>query len=120
MNTHILHLSHTDTSVKANAKATVSAEPRKPAVGLFTNQRIGSFTLLFSLDGEPIKPKKSDGYVSLRVRGRSRVEVGYFVVERTVIPLPKPRVMHQVIEQFFNRQKDARVAQVHLEAHLHD
>ena len=96
-----------------------AASVEKPQPNYFQSQRIGSFRLRFEVDGEAVKAKKSDGYVSLKLRHRDRLEVGYFVIDSDTA-MPSRRALHQQIEQFYSRQKDVRVKQVHLEANLDD
>lgn len=119
MNTPTLHLNHPNASAGDAAQALIAAGAMDVAASSpFKNCRIGSFELVFSQNDDLIKPKKSDGYVSLKLRGRSRAEVGYFIVESDS-KLPDARALHRQIEQYFAKLKDAKVNQVHLEACLY-
>lgn len=103
-----------------NSSQMTAAKPLMAEVtytGPFQNRRIGSFELIFRQNGEAVKPKDSDGYVSLKRRGQARPDVGYFIVE-SMAPIPARRALHLQIEQFFSKVKDTKVAQIHLEAHL--
>jgi hypothetical protein len=91
------------------------AAPKQPVAFQFKNQRIGSMSLQFTdSNGHAFKPKKSDGYVALKVRNMAGTQFGYFVIHSDDA-LPTKRAMVMAIEQYYARLKDARVQQVHLQ-----
>lgn len=77
----------------------------------FANKRIGVFELQFEdANGEPIKSKKSDGYLSLKPRGGSH-ETRHFVI---IGELPSKKVLMAEIEEAYSRSSDYKVHQVHI------
>lgn len=78
---------------------------------VFKNQRIGSFEVCFSAEGEPVKQKKSQGFLALKPRGQGTV-LRYFVV-RSDSTLPSKKDVIRQIEEYYSRSKDYKVAQVH-------
>jgi hypothetical protein len=78
----------------------------------FVNTQIGSFMICFTVDGEPVKTKGSDGYLSLKPRGHE-IETRHFVLLSAEASLPSVKEVVRVINAYFSRSSHYKVAQVH-------
>ena len=98
-------------AVETNARPLKASSP----VSLFSTQRIGSFQLRFAdSDGQPIKPKKSDGFLTLKLRGGGS-HTQHFLLECDGAP-PVRKVLMRVIEEAYSKSSHYKVGQIHLEA----
>jgi hypothetical protein len=83
-----------------------------PVVGLvFQNQKLGSFTVHFTVDGEPVKPNRADGYLAIKPRGHDRATRHFIVTSDEALPSVKEFVKQ--LNAFYGRSADYKVAQIH-------
>lgn len=92
--------------------STVRQDTSTPSVAcLFQNQKVGPYTLHFTVDGEPVKPNRADGYLAIKPRGHDRVTRHFIVTGGEGLPAEKEFVRQ--LDAFYGRSSDYKVAQIH-------
>jgi hypothetical protein len=78
---------------------------------LFANRTLLGVEVQFWQDGEAVKPKKSHGFVAVKVRHHGD-QVAHFVLVGETLPTRK--AMHRALEEKFQRIPDGKLVQIHL------